>query len=611
MNAEKKKKALYLKTIGFIKPFKWLLMLSIVLSLCFSLMNTISVALIKPVFQIVFEVEQEISPATDGLNFLEAMKEKLFSAISILIESDNIYSTLLRFGFLIVGVFVLKNLFKYLGAIVMAKFEEGIIKSIRDKVFSKMTSLSIEFFNKSKQGSLVSIIANDVAIVNQTMISSFSIILREGSQVIFFLLFLFSISVELTLIAFSSSLLSLLIVRLAKKFLRRYATRMQKALADYTGTLTEIIAGIRIVKAYNAENFANNKFKKDSEKYVHSAVKHKKIVTLLPAINEIFAISALTIVLLVGAMKIEDKVLSPDDLMLFLFSLFSIMAPIATVINQFVQFPRGFVSAERIFEIIDKEQSVSEGAMQLNRFNDCIEVKNVNFAYDEKIILKDVSFKIEKGKKIAFVGPSGCGKSTMLDLLIRFYDPISGTIEIDGRNIRDFAIKSYRNTFGIVSQENILFNDTVANNINYGNDSASMDDIIDAAKLANALNFIEKLEDGFDTMLGDRGVNLSGGERQRLAIARALLRNPDILVFDEATSALDAESEQVVQKAIDVSLEGKTAIIVAHRLSTIMNCDKIIVFNQGEIVESGNHSDLIKANGIYRKLFEMQYGSID
>jgi len=609
MDKNNKKKALYLKTIGFIKPFKWLLMLSIALSLCFSFMNTISVALIKPVFQIVFEVEQPIIPA-ENMNFLESMKEKLFSIISDIIQSDDIYSTLLRFGFIIVVVFVLKNLFKYLGAIVMAKFEEGIIKSIRDKVFSKMTSLSIEFFNKSKQGSLVSIIANDVAIVNQTMISSFSIILREGSQVIFFLLFLFSISTELTLIAFSSSLLSLTIVRLARKFLRRYATRMQKALADYTGTLTEIIAGIRIVKAYNAENFANNKFKKDSEKYVLSAVKHKKIVTLLPAINEIFAIAALTIVLLVGAMKIEDKVLSPDDLMLFLFSLFSIMVPIASVINQFVQFPRGFVSADRIFEILDKERTVSEGEEELASFDNSIEVKNITFAYDEKTILRNVSFKIEKGKKIAFVGPSGCGKSTMLDLLIRFYDPISGSIEIDGKDIKNFTIKSYRNTYGIVSQENILFNDTVANNINYGNDTASSEEIIIAAKLANALNFIERLENGFETMLGDRGVNLSGGERQRLAIARALLRNPEILVFDEATSALDAKSEQIVQMAIEEALEGKTAIIVAHRLSTIMNCDKIFVFEQGSIAESGTHQELIQKDGLYRKLFEMQYGSI-
>lgn len=605
----KNRASLYLKTIAFIKPFKLLLVYSVILNLLFSLFNTLSVALIKPVFQILFNTESsETVVNTKNLTYLEQLKNQFFDFLLSLIIVDDIYWTLFRFGLIILSVFFLKNFFKYWNAVVMSKFEEGVIKSIRDKIFAKLTSLSIDFFNRSKQGSLISIIANDVQAVNSTMISSFSIILREGSQVVFFLLFLLSISPELTLIAFSSSIFSLGIVRAAKKYLRKYATRMQKALADYTGTLTEIISGIRVVKAYNAENFANERFKKDSERYVKSAVKHKMIVTIIPAINEIFAIFALTVVLVVGAMKINQKVMSPDDLMLFLFTLFSIMAPLASVINQIVQFPRGFVSAERIFEVLDTEPSVKDGDLEIKEFKDKIEVKNVYFAYTDKYVLQDVSLEIMKGKKTAFVGGSGSGKSTMLDLIIRFYDPQKGQILIDGVDIRNYKLSSLRSLFGVVSQENMLFNDTVANNIKFGKEHTITEEIIEASKLANAYNFIDKLELGFDTPIGDRGTNLSGGERQRVAVARAIVGNPQILIFDEATSALDAESEKIVQEAIETSLEGRTAIIVAHRLSTIINCDMIYVFNEGQIVEQGTHSELMEKNGHYRKLYELQFG---
>ncbi|HOM05959.1 MAG TPA: ABC transporter ATP-binding protein, partial [Candidatus Kapabacteria bacterium] len=479
----KNRASLYLKTIAFIKPFKLLLVYSVILNLLFSLFNTLSVALIKPVFQILFNTESsETVVNTKNFTYLEQLKNQFFDFLLSLIIVDDIYWTLFRFGLIILSVFFLKNFFKYWNAVVMSKFEEGVIKSIRDKIFAKLTSLSIDFFNRSKQGSLISIIANDVQAVNSTMISSFSIILREGSQVVFFLLFLLSISPELTLIAFSSSIFSLGIVRAAKKYLRKYATRMQKALADYTGTLTEIISGIRVVKAYNAENFANERFKKDSERYVKSAVKHKMIVTIIPAINEIFAIFALTVVLVVGAMKINQKVMSPDDLMLFLFTLFSIMAPLASVINQIVQFPRGFVSAERIFEVLDTEPSVKDGDLEIKEFKDKIEVKNVYFAYTDKYVLQDVSLEIMKGKKTAFVGGSGSGKSTMLDLIIRFYDPQKGQILIDGVDIRNYKLSSLRSLFGVVSQENMLFNDTVANNIKFGKEHTITEEEIAAGE---------------------------------------------------------------------------------------------------------------------------------
>lgn len=579
---------------------------AVLLNLGFSLFNTFSVALIKPLFQILFNTN-DVPIQQAQTSFLKDIQTRFFDYLFSFIKSESINSTLIKFGILIVLIFLFKNLFKYWGTIYSSKFEEGIVKSIRDKVFAKLTNLSLDFFNKTKQGTLISVIANDVGTVNQTMIASFSVLLREASQVVFLLFLLLSISVELTLIAFSTSIFSITIIRTARKFLKRYATRMQKALADYTGTITEIVSGIRVVKAYNAEKHAVERFESDSRFYVKSAVKHKIVVAIIPSINEVFAIAAMTIVLLVGAMRINDHQLSPDNLMLFLFSLFQIMSPITSVLNQFVQFPRGFVSAERIFEILDSEPTIKDGNDELKSFESGIRVNNVSFAYNDAEVIKNVDLHIPKGKKVAFVGASGSGKSTMLDLLIRFYDPSAGSIEIDGKNIKDFQIELYRKLFGIVSQETMLFNDTVANNIKFGGFNSSEDDLINAAKLSNSYNFISKMENGFETMLGDRGVNLSGGERQRVAIARALLRNPEILVFDEATSALDAESEKIVQDAINESLKNRTAILVAHRLSTIINCDEIIVFEKGEIVERGNHQELLEMNGIYKKLYDIQF----
>jgi subfamily B ATP-binding cassette protein MsbA len=293
--------------------------------------------------------------------------------------------------------------------------------------------------------------------------------------------------------------------------------------------------------------------------------------------------------------------------MLFLFSLFSIMSPIATVINNISVIQRGFVAAERVFEIIDKKPTVQTGLEEISTFDNSIEIKNINFKYEEQLVLKNISFTVPKSEKIAFVGSSGSGKSTMLDLIIRFYDPNEGAILIDGRKITDLTIASYRSLFGIVAQETILFHETIANNIRYGFEHATMDTIIESAKIANAYNFIMAMPNGFNTLVGDRGVTLSGGEKQRIAIARALVRNPRILVFDEATSALDTESEKVVQEAINNSLEQRTAIIVAHRLSTIIDCDNILVFDKGTIAESGTHSELLAKNGIYKKLYEIQF----
>jgi len=329
-------------------------------------------------------------------------------------------------------------------------------------------------------------------------------------------------------------------------------------------------------------------------------------MTLVPAMNEIFSIAALTFVLYFGGLQVAHKQISSDDLMLFLFSLFSIMSPITTVIYSFTQFPRGKIAADKLFEVLNYDEKIKSGNIKPVKFEKSIEFKNIVFSYDKEIVLQDINFKLQKGQKIAFVGSSGSGKSTILDLLVRFYDPQQGEILLDEKNIKEFDLSQYRKLFGIVSQETLLFNDTIENNIRFGREEYSFDQVVQAARLANADGFIQKLERKYQTEIGDRGVQLSGGERQRIAIARALLGNPEILIFDEATSALDNESEKIVQTAINEILHNKTAILVAHRLSTIVDADIIYVLQNGTIVESGTHQQLIALGGVYHKLYELQ-----
>ena len=381
---------------------------------------------------------------------------------------------------------------------------------------------------------------------------------------------------------------------------------MQNAMADFTSVLQEALSGIRVVKGYNAEERTNKLFATQTAKYVKSAIKYERIIALIPSINEIFAIFALCVVFYVGGSAVLKGEMRSDDLMLFLFSLFAIMSPTVQLFNNLSRFQRGIVSAQRLFRILDEEPSVQTGNEKIDTFERAIEVENVSFAYNHEHVVKNASFLIEKGKNIAFVGASGSGKSTMLDLLIRFYDPTEGDIKIDGKSIKTLDIVSYRSLFGIVAQENILFNDTVANNIRYGSPDASMEQIIKASKIANAYDFIINLPDGFETVIGDRGVMLSGGERQRVAIARALIRNSHIFIFDEATSALDTESERLVQDALSKLMKNRTSLVIAHRLSTIVNADEICVLHEGSIVERGTHKELLEKDGIYKKLHDMQ-----
>jgi subfamily B ATP-binding cassette protein MsbA len=604
-----KDKSLYVQSFRFIKPFLGLIALALAMNIIFSLLNTFTVTLIKPVFQIIFSSNSiPVSPANAMANPLDNFKNNFFDFITqLVVAPGNPMRSLVKLSIVIIIAFVLKNLFKYLGSITSVKYEEGIIKSIRDEVFAKLTSFSPGYYSQKRQGDFLSVITNETTALSNASITAFSTIIREGVQVVLFALLLLSISWDLTLITSLTAVAAVLILRFARKFLNRYAGRMQSAMADYTSTMQETFYGIKIIKAYNAEKNFVSKFFKDTLKYVKAAVKHKRIITLIPALNEIFAIFALCVVLFFGGYKVLHSQLTADDLMLFLFSLFSIMSPLTSVLSNIAQIPRGYVAAERIFEILNEEEKVKSGDLRHPTFQNSINFNNVSFTYDKEPVLKNINLEIPKGKKIALVGSSGSGKSTILDLLVRFYDPQDGSITLDNIDIRKFYLSDYRSLFGIVSQETMLFNDTIENNIRIGRDNIPFEQVVEVAKLANAYDFIMQTENGFQTRIGDRGMTLSGGERQRIAIARALLGNPEILIFDEATSALDTESEKTVQNAINSVLKDKTAVLVAHRLSTIIDADEICVIKDGTIIERGDHRQLIENKGAYNYLYELQF----
>ncbi len=607
----------YLRIISFVRPFAGLFVLCIVLNMVFALLSAISIAIVQPIFSSLFQSAPTAVLSVPTHDTLTKLKDAFYGALNSVIQGATPLQTLVNISIIIPIVFLLKNLVKYYSNILNTMLSEKITLSIRNQLFEKITSLSIAFFHQRKAGNLMSLVTNDVSTMNAALTPSLNTLVRQPLEIIAYIILLISLSPRLTFIAFSTSIVSLVLIQVAQKFLRRYASRIQSAMADYTAVLQEAITGIRIVKAFTAEHTMNARFTQEVRRYAHSVIQFERITGLIPAFSEMFAIVALSVVLYVGGSEVFAGTMSASELMTFLFSLFAVMAPIANVAGVPAQIQRGIVAADNIFEVIDTPQSVVDGRRTDAHFSENISIRHLTFGYQEKPVLEDVSFDIPKGKTIAFVGASGSGKSTMADLLIRFYDPQSGSIELDGVNIREFQLHAYRSLFGVVSQEAMLFHDSIKNNIRFGTENIAEDEIIQSARTANADIFIRQLPHGYDTYIGDRGVLLSGGQRQRVSIARALAGRPSILVFDEATSALDAESERIVQEAIDQLLspnstshdkaERTTAIIIAHRLSTVMNADEIIVFDAGRIVERGTHSTLLAQNGVYKRLVELQF----
>ena len=599
---------LLFRVLGYLGQFKLLLILSIILNTLFSILSAVTIIVIQPVLQALFEPEtmQKTNAIASNDSFSGQAKNWFFTHVMSIVQGASHSETLFKLGILIITLFAFKNLAKYLGNNVNTRLGEGVIKSIRDQLFSRMMSQSMEHFNKSKVGDGISLMINSVGVMNGAITPLFFTLFRQPIEIALFLVVLITYSPYLTLIAFSTSIGSVLLIKLTTSPIKKYALRMQVAMAQLTHILQEFLSGIRIVKSTSSEKKASEIFHGETNTYVRATIKNQKIVDLVPAINEMLAISSLCAVLFIGGNEVYSGQMKAHELMTFLFALFSIMSPIAQITSTPAMIQRGLVAAHSIFTVIDKSPEVKDGSAICPSFQSNISFNDVTFSYDgNHNVLENISLTIKKGEKIALVGQSGSGKSTMSDLVIRLYDPISGSITIDDAPIQSFTMDSYRSHFGIVSQEAFLFNDTISANIGFGS-NADRDAIIEAAKIAHAHSFIMELPNGYDTVIGDRGVLLSGGQRQRLAIARALARRPEILIFDEATSALDAESEKLVQDAIANVLKDRTALIIAHRLSTIIDADKIYVFEKGRIIESGTHKQLLAHGGIYASMCALQ-----
>lgn len=590
----------------FVRPFTGLVIISFLANLVFSLMDAAVLAIVDPVFRTLFGGAAPTAPSpTSQMSF--GLKESFDSFIFSVVIGDDFFASIRNLSIFIFVLFLIRGLAKYVGRVVSVRIEEGIMKSIRDALFTHVSSLSMDFFARRKTGDIMSLLTNDVGVLNQATVQSITTLWKESTSVLIFLGVLVSISPKLTAIAFGISIAGLLLIRTATTILRRYGSRMQRAQADYTSTLQESVLGIRVLKALGVEESMTQRFKDQTQHLVRMAVRNGRVMGLVPVVNDTFGILALVGVFFAGGTALANGEIEPSSLVTFLFLLFGLMSPITAIVSTITGMQRGIAAGANIAAALDEEPSIADGTTAVASFQHALVVDNVSFAYGSVDVLRNVSFTIRKGETVALVGASGSGKSTMLDLLLRFYDPTGGRIMIDNVDIRGVQQQKYRKLFGMVSQETILFNDTVEANIRLGGTNISHEAVVAAASIAHADGFIRQLSEGYQTIVGDRGMRLSGGQRQRLAIARALVRNPEILLFDEATSALDTESERIVQDAISDVLSNRTAVIVAHRLSTIANADRIIVFEDGRIAEEGRHADLLDLGGVYARLHAMQY----
>lgn len=603
----------YFRLSKLLRPYRWYLVLSFLLIILFSLCNAVSIYLSIPLLKTLFTSDstQSISSTTGiNLNWFDSLRQSFESYI---FAGNDKYSALVKVCILLLIFYFSKNIFGYLQSILTEFVEKSLITDLRRKLYHKFNSLSLKYFSEKRSGDIISRFITDVNAIQNTVSVTFTDLIKQPVLLIIFLAMAFYISWKLTLISLVIIPLSLILIIYIGRKLKKYSIRVQEKLGEFTSVIAETIYGSKIIRAFSMENFENKRFEGKLKDYFRSLMKNSIYNDMTRPLTEYISVAIGVFIIWYGGREIfAGGGLRPEEFIGFLIIIFQLMTPIKDISSVNNRIQESSAAAKRIFQIIDAKSEIYDlpGAMEKSDFENCIEFKNVSFSYDpdDKIILDDINLKINKFEKIAIVGLSGVGKSTLVDLLPRFYDPTAGEIFIDGVDIKNIKLHSLRNMFSMVTQEIILFNDTIKNNIAYGYENLPMEKIIDAAKNANAHNFIMETEKGYDTIIGERGIKLSGGQKQRIAIARALLKGAPIMIFDEATSSLDTESENLIQEAIERLIMNNTSIVIAHRLSTIKNADRIIVLHEGKVENIGTHDELMFAeNNVYKKLYEMQF----
>lgn len=603
----------YWRLLGFAKPIEKYAIPYFFYTLFYSLFNTFNFVMIIPILNSLFDPSKQIAHVTEWPHFALNMEyfDQLLNFVLYKIYGDNysVMNVMLFLSIFIVTSALLSNLFRYLGQWTIENMKIHTLRRLRNAVFDNVMGLHVGYFSNERKGDIISKITSDVTVVQFCITNTLQVAFREPFLIIGYMVALVKISWELTIFSAVFLPLTALLIGSIVKRLRKSAKEAQENFGDMTSLLDEALTGVKVIKGYNATGYITGKFRRINDLYSRITRAMARRQQLASPMSEFLGIAAAAVLLMYGGSLVLDGKLEAAGFIAYLAIFTQITRPVRSFTDAFSNINQGIAAGERVLSLLDEKSKITApaNATKLEEFKDSIEFRNVSFSYDEsRQVIDSVSFTIRKGETVALVGPSGGGKSTLSDLIPRFYDVTGGQILVDGVDLRDYDLESLRRHMGIVTQETILFNDTIAGNIRLGKRDATDAEIETAARIANADEFIRETEHGYQTNVGDRGMKLSGGQRQRLSIARAVLKNPDILILDEATSALDTESEKLVQDALSALLKGRTSLVIAHRLSTIHNADKIIVIEHGRIAEQGTHQELMERGGIYAHLIEMQ-----
>ncbi|MBT6809134.1 MAG: ABC transporter ATP-binding protein [Flavobacteriales bacterium] len=601
----------FFRILRYVKPYYNYAILNVVFNILTVLFSLVSLTMIIPFLGLLFgTLEVEVTSQPELSFSASSVKDYFYFQINSIIESGTKVDALLFICGLILITFFFRNLFRYLSLFVLTPIRNGVVHDLRTTLHKKVISLPIGFFTEKRRGDITSRMTTDLVEIEWSIMSSLEMIFRDPLQIIIYLITLIIISPQLTLFVIVLFPITGFLIAKIGKSLKKTSEKSQEKMGDILSVLDENIGGLRVLKLFNAEKTAHHKFEKESEKYQSLMTSLLRKKDMSSPMSEFMSTIIMVVVMWFGGRLVlgGNSLLSAEEFIGYILIFSQIIPPAKSFTTAYYRLQKGAAASARVYELLDTENEIkdSKNAINLSKINKNISVKEVNFKYENKEVLQNISFEISKGKTIALVGKSGSGKSTIADLCARFYDITDGEICIDNKNIKDILLADVRNLMGVVSQESILFNDSIYNNILIGNSSATKEEVINAAKISNAYNFITESENGFDTNIGERGDKLSGGQKQRISIARAILKNPEFLILDEATSSLDTESEKLVQEALKTLMKDRTTLVIAHRLSTIKDADEILVLDEGKIVERGTHESLLNENGVYKILINLQ-----